>query len=92
MSVVKNRRERGERLGLLELQMLSPFPFGLVRQKCAKARYVVVVEMNMGQILQPVKMALERHDRVFLANRIDGELITPTDIRNILRVIQGRGV
>ena len=68
--------------------MLSPFPFGLVRQKCANARYVVVVEMNMGQILQAVRMAVEHPDRVFLANRIDGELITPTDIRNILRLIQ----
>jgi len=92
LHVVENRRQRGERLGLLELQMLSPFPFGLVRQKCANARYVVVVEMNMGQILQAVRMAVEHPDRVFLANRIDGELITPTDIRNILRLIQGRGV
>jgi len=92
LHVVENRRQRGERLGLLELQMLSPFPFGLVRQKCVNARYVVVVEMNMGQILQAVRMAVEHPDRVFLANRIDGELITPTDIRNILRLIQGRGV
>ena len=32
------------------------------------------------------------HDKVFLANRIDGVFITPTDIRNILRLIQGKGV
>jgi 2-oxoglutarate ferredoxin oxidoreductase subunit alpha len=92
LHVVENRRQRGERLGLLELQTLWPFPFGLVRQKCAKAKYIVVVEMNMGQVLQIVKMAVERPERVFLANRIDGVLITPTDIRNILRLIQGRGV
>ena len=90
--VVVNRRPRGERLGLLELQTLWPFPYDLVREKCANAKYVIVVEMNMGQILQEVKRAVDRPEKVFLANRIDGVFITPMDIRNILRVIQGKGV
>ena len=90
--VVENRRPRGERLGLLELQTLWPFPADLIRTKCAHAKYVVVVEMNMGQILQAVKMALDEPEKVFLANRIDGEFITDADIRNVLRLIQGRGV
>ncbi len=90
--VVVNRRPRGERLGLLELQTLWPFPYDLVREKCANAKYVVVVEMNMGQILQEVRRAVDRPEKVFLANRIDGVFITPIDIRNILRVIQGKGV
>jgi 2-oxoglutarate ferredoxin oxidoreductase subunit alpha len=92
LHVVDGRRKRGERIGLLELQTLWPFPFGLVRKKCADAKCIVVVEMNMGQILQPVRMAVENQERVFLANRVDGNLITPTDLRNVLRVIQGRGV
>jgi len=92
LHLVENRRNRGERLGLLELQTVWPFPYGLVRKKCANARYVVVVEMNMGQILREVKIALDNPEKVFLANRIDGVFITPTDIRNILRLIQGKGV
>ncbi len=92
LHVVMNRRQRGERLGLLELQTLWPFPAALVREKAKKARYVVVVEMNMGQVLQSVKMAVERPDQVSLANQVDGTLITPTTILNILRIIQGRGV
>jgi 2-oxoglutarate ferredoxin oxidoreductase subunit alpha len=90
--LVKNRRERGERLGLLELQTLSPFPAELVREKCASARYIVVVEMNMGQVLESVKSAVDRPERVFLANRFDGVFITHTDIRDVLRVIQGKGI
>lgn len=92
LHVVKNRRARGERLGLLELQTLWPFPYGIVEEKCAKARHIVVVEMNMGQITRAVKRAVKRPDRVVLANRIDGVFITPTDIKNILRLIQGKGV
>jgi 2-oxoglutarate ferredoxin oxidoreductase subunit alpha len=92
LHVVKNRRARGERLGLLELQTLWPFPTDIVREKCARAKAVVVVEMNMGQMLQEVKKAVEKPEQVFLANRIDGVFITPTDIQNILRLIQGKGV
>lgn len=90
--VVFSRRPRGEKLGLLELQTLWPFPYDLVREKCANAKYIVVVEMNMGQIMQEVRTAVDRPEKVFLANRIDGVFITPEDIRSILRLIQGKGV
>lgn len=90
--VVENRRARGERFGFLELQTLWPFPSDLIREKCAKARYIVVVELNMGQVLKSVKMAVDDPEKIFLANRIDGVFITPTDIRNILHLIQGKGV
>jgi 2-oxoglutarate ferredoxin oxidoreductase subunit alpha len=90
--VVENRRMRGERLGLLELQTLWPFPADIIREKCLHAKSVIVVELNMGQILSSVKLALDEPQKVFLANRIDGVFITPEDILNILRLIQGRGV
>jgi 2-oxoglutarate ferredoxin oxidoreductase subunit alpha len=90
--VVENRRRRGERLGLLELQTLWPFPKDIVREKCANARSIIVVEQNMGQIMQSVKLAVDQTENVFLANRIDGVFIMPSDILNILRLIQGKGV
>ncbi len=92
LHVVESRRKRGERLGLLELQTLWPFPDHIVRESCRRAQTIVVVEMNMGQVLQQVKLAVDRPERVFLANRMDGVFINPTDIRNILRLIQGRGI
>ena len=90
--VVENRRLRGEKLGLLELQTLWPFPDNIVRAKCAGAKSVIVVEQNMGQVLREVKLAVDDPQKVFLANRIDGVFITPTDIMNIFRLIQGKGV
>ncbi len=92
LHVVESRRKRGERLGLLELQTLWPFPAHIVRERCRSAHTIVVVEMNMGQVLEQVKLAVERPERVFLANRMDGVFINPTDIRNILRLIQGKGI
>ncbi len=90
--VVEKRRMRGEKLGLLELQTLWPFPEDLVREKCAHTKSVIVVELNMGQILKMVKLAVDDPQKVFLANRIDGVFITPEDILKILRLIQGKGV
>jgi 2-oxoglutarate ferredoxin oxidoreductase subunit alpha len=92
LHVVENRRLRGEKLGLLELQTLWPFPEDIVREKCANAKSVIVVELNMGQMLREVKMAVDEPQKVFLANRIDSVFITPEDILNILRLIQGKGV
>jgi 2-oxoglutarate ferredoxin oxidoreductase subunit alpha len=89
---VEYLRPRGELIGLLELQTLWPFPDQLIREKCSEARFVVVVEMNMGQILQQVKASMDNPDNVFLANRIDGSLIAPDDIRKILRLVEGKGV
>lgn len=90
--LAKNRRNRGEKIGVLELQSIWPFPAALVREKCAGAKAVIVVEMNMGQVLAQVKSAVDKPENVFLTNRIDGKLITPSDIKQLLRVIQGRGV
>ena len=90
--LAKSRRAKGEKLGVLELQSIWPFPTELVREKCAHAKAVLVVEMNMGQVLTQVRAAVKKPNRVFLANRIDGQLITPSDIKRLLRVIQGRGV
>nr|WP_287413364.1 2-oxoacid:acceptor oxidoreductase subunit alpha [Pseudodesulfovibrio sp.] len=90
--LAKNRRARGVKIGVLELQTLWPFPTDIVREKCANAKAVIVVEMNMGQVVTQVKNAVDNPANVFLANRIDGELISPTDIKTVLRMIQGKGV
>jgi 2-oxoglutarate ferredoxin oxidoreductase subunit alpha len=92
LHAIKHLRKRGQRIGLLELQTLWPFPHDIVRECAAKAKFTGVVEMNMGQLMQSVKLAVDRPDQVFLLNRIDGELITDADIRNTLRIIMGRGI
>ena len=84
-------RGKGIRAGLLELQTLWPFPAELVRDRTEGARNVYVVEMNMGHIMAQVRQAAWKPDRVFLVNRVDGQLITPTDIGKVMRVIEGRG-
>lgn len=90
LHLVTTLRGKGIRAGLLELQTLWPFPANLVRAFAEQARHVYVVEMNMGQICAQVRQAVTRPDDVFLINRVDGQLITPTDIGRVMRVVEGR--
>ena len=90
--LARSRRRRGEPIGVIELQTLWPFPEAMIREKCRAAKAVLVVEMNMGQVLHQVRAAVAEPERVFLVNRFDGMLITPTNIQQIIRVIQGRGM
>lgn len=93
LEFVETCRATGSRkIGLLELQTIWPFPEALVRAKTAKAKTVVVVEMNMGQLVPSVKASVSNPDRVFLANRIDGLPITPADVESFVRVIDGKGM
>jgi 2-oxoglutarate ferredoxin oxidoreductase subunit alpha len=92
LHAVEHLRNRGQRIGLLELQTLWPFPRDVVRDHTERAKFIGVVEMNMGQLMQAVKMAVDDPTRVFLINRIDGELITDADIKKTLRILTGRGV
>ena len=91
LHLVENRRTKGDRIGLLELQTLWPFPKQVVREKTEHAKNIFVVEMNMGQVLAQVKQAVPHRDRVFLVNRLDGMLVTPQDIGKVMRTIEGRG-
>ncbi len=92
LHVVRGMRRRGEKWGMLELQTLWPFPSHIVRERCEEADFIFVIEINMGQVVNEVKKCVDYPERVYLVNRVDGEFITPTDVRNITRVIQGRGV
>ena len=92
LHVIEHLRKRNERIGLLELNTIWPFPYDLVREKCANARRIIVVEMNMGQVLRSVKLSVDNPERVVLANRIDGVFISDGDIKNVLRLFQGKGV
>ena len=92
LHMVEQRRQRGLKVGLLELQTLWPFPRQLVRSMCKGRTHVLVVEMNMGQVCQEVRKSVMRPERVYLANRFDGKSIAPTDILNVLNMIRGKGV
>lgn len=77
-------RAAGIRAGLFRPITLWPFPEAALREATAKARRVLVPEMNAGQLALEVERILGP-DKVARLNRIDGEPIGPGDIVRRIR-------
>jgi 2-oxoglutarate ferredoxin oxidoreductase subunit alpha len=70
-------RRRGQRVGLLRLATLWPFPSRAVAACAAGARQVIVAEMNRGQMLREVQRIVPAARGY---QRTDGEVIRPDEI------------
>ncbi len=81
---VKEARREGVRAGLLQLITLFPFPRSSVESVLKQCRGVVVPEMNVGQISREVKRVNRWECKVEKYNRVDGRLITPKQIRQLI--------
>jgi 2-oxoglutarate ferredoxin oxidoreductase subunit alpha len=57
--VIGSLRGRGVRVGLFRPITLWPFPAAALARACQPARQVVVAEMNLGQMVDDVRLALE---------------------------------
>ena len=77
---VRQAREAGVRAGLLVLKTLYPFPRRHVEPLLRSCRLAVVPELNMGQLSREVKRVNEGYTTVRTINRIDGQIITPSQI------------
>ena len=73
-------RDDGVRAGLLDLKVLWPFPNQILRETAAKVGNIVVPELNLGQMVIPLKAAVEGRAAVHSLNLADGTLLTPEDI------------
>lgn len=87
MSAVQCARERGLKVGLVQLITLFPFPRSAVAPLLARCRAVLIPEMNMGQISREVQRVNRTDCQVVKYNRVDGRLITPKEILKSLMKI-----
>ncbi|MBZ4688368.1 MAG: 2-oxoglutarate/2-oxoacid ferredoxin oxidoreductase subunit alpha [Clostridia bacterium] len=77
---VKEARESGKKVGLLRTATIWPFPAQVLQKSVKDAKYVLVPEMNEGQLLEEVERAIGCKLKVEGLNKINGELITPSEI------------
>ena len=73
-------RDAGIRAGLLILKTLFPYPKAPTVRLMKTCRAIVVPEMNMGQISREVKRVNNGRTMVRALNRVDGRIITPSEI------------
>jgi len=73
-------RAGGLKVGLLKAMTLWPFPHKHVEKWTGRVKAWVVPEMNLGQMVHEVRLAVSGRVPVFQLNRVDGLLIEPGQI------------
>ena len=84
---VESLRSRGKRVGLLRLQTLWPFPRASLERFLDRVGTLLVCEMNRGQVYREALRVARGRCEVRKLSRVDGELITPTEIARALREV-----
>ncbi len=85
---IKLAREDKINVGLFRPVTIWPFPTSRVRQLLKKVSAVIVAEMNMGQIIYEVSRINKFGTKTELLSRVDGELIEPVEIFDVISRIK----
>ena len=80
-------RERGIRAGLLRPITLYPFPSTPISVLMPKVKAVLVVEMNAGQMIEDVELAVHGRRPVYFKGRMGGMIPTPEEVLEMIELI-----
>jgi 2-oxoglutarate ferredoxin oxidoreductase subunit alpha len=81
---IKRIREQGLKVGLIRPISLWPFPNKVIKELTKRVRHFFVFEMNMGQMVEDVKLALEGGAEVHFYGRPGGIVPTPLEISRVI--------
>ena len=91
-AAMKMLRQQGIKAGAFRPITLSPFPNNRLSELAEKCPQFVVVEMNMGQMINDVKLAINGKARVELVNRPVGQWLSVEEITDGVKTILNEGV
>ena len=80
LTAVRNARAQGIKIGLFRPISLSPFPFPQLEELATHVQGILVTEMNTGQMLEDVKMAVKGRVPVEFYARLGGIVPYPDEI------------
>jgi 2-oxoglutarate ferredoxin oxidoreductase subunit alpha len=84
---VRHTRAAGKSVSSLIIQSLWPLPENALRDALHGATRVIVPELNFGQYRQEIErvaLSIDPRPEVIGVNRVDGELITPQEIEELV--------
>lgn len=84
-TAVQQARKEGIRVGLLRPISLYPFPTQRIAELSTSVCAVLVVEMNAGQMVADVRLAVEDRVPVHFTGHMGGMLIMPDEILDAIR-------
>jgi 2-oxoglutarate ferredoxin oxidoreductase subunit alpha len=80
LSAVRTARQQGIKVGLLRPTTVNPFPYDVLDELSKRAQAFLVVEMNMGQMLNDVQLAVKGRVPVEFYGRPGGVVPFPDEI------------
>jgi len=83
-SAMEMARAKGKKVGMLRLKLVWPFPFKEIQKLASKVDEIIVPEMNLGQIVHPVREYVEGQCNVVSAPKIGGEMHLPHELYKYL--------
>jgi 2-oxoglutarate ferredoxin oxidoreductase subunit alpha len=78
-------KKEGMNIGLFRPITLFPFPESQIRALSRKVKTFLTVELNTGQMIEDVRLSVERDADVHFYGRPPGSLPTPEEILNEIR-------
>jgi 2-oxoglutarate ferredoxin oxidoreductase subunit alpha len=81
---INNARANGLKVGMLRPITLWPFPTEKVQELGKSTKQFLVFEMNMGQMLEDVQLALEGKGEVSFYGRPGGVIPTPSEVSKVI--------
>ncbi len=77
---VELAREKGIKVGLLRPITLYPYPTDRIKELASKVDFLLVVEMNAGQMVEDVRLAVNGEKPVYFKGRMGGMIMSPDDV------------
>ena len=79
-NAIMEARKQGYKVGLIRPITLWPFPKDALKKAAEKVKAFISVELNMGQMIDDVKLAIDCKRPVYLCNRTGGMLVSPDEV------------
>lgn len=79
-NAVNEARKRGVKVGLIRPITLWPFPEAPFKKAAEHVKQIISVELNMGQMIEDVRLASECKVPVTLCNRVGGMIPSPEQV------------
>jgi 2-oxoglutarate ferredoxin oxidoreductase subunit alpha len=81
---IKTARSSGLKVGLMRPITLWPFPDAKIQELAKTTKYFLDFEMNMGQMLEDVQLALKGEGEVSFYGRPGGVIPTPSEVARVI--------
>jgi len=82
-------RAEGIKVGLIRPITLWPFPYDTFEAWAPKVKFILDVEMSMGQMIEDVKIAVGERTPVEFYGRVGGMVPTPGEVADKIRELVG---